>query len=95
MTPHVILELTWDPQLSYDEHISKTVSSCVSCLCQINRVKHAFDKKTLKLVINALVFSRLFSCSTDWCNIAKKNVNKLLLQNLQRESLLISVSTIK
>ena len=29
-----------DSQLSYDEHISKTVSSCVSRLCQINRAKH-------------------------------------------------------
>lgn len=41
-----------DPRLSYDEHNSKTVSSCVSRLCQINRVKYVFDQKTLKLVIN-------------------------------------------
>lgn len=34
-----------DSQLSYDKHVSKTVSSCVSRLCQINRVKHVFDKK--------------------------------------------------
>ena len=71
-----------DPQLSYDEHISKTLSSCASRLCQINRVKHVFDQKTLKLVINALVFSRLFYCSSVWSNTAKKNVNKLqLVQN--------------
>ena len=71
-----------DPQLSYDEHISKTVSSCVSRLCQINRVKHVFDKITLKLVINALVLSRLFYCSSVWSNTAKKNVDKLqLVQN--------------
>ena len=51
-------------------------------LCQINRVKHVFDKKTLKLVINALVFSRLFYCSSVWSNTAKKNVDKLqLVQN--------------
>ena len=71
-----------DPQLSYDEHILKTLSSCASRLCQINRVKHVFDPKTLKLVINALVFSRLFYCSSVWSNDAKKNVNKLqLVQN--------------
>ena len=71
-----------DSQLSYDEHISKTLSSCPSRLCQINRVKHVFDKKTLKLVINALVFSRLFYCSSVWSNTAKTNVNKLqLVQN--------------
>ena len=71
-----------DSQLSYDKHVSKTVSSCVSRLCQINRVKHVFDKRTLKLVINALVFSRLFYCSSVWSNTAKKNVDKLqLVQN--------------
>ena len=71
-----------DPQLSYDEHISKTLSSCASRLCQINRVKHVFDQKTLKLVINALVFSRLFYYSSVWSNSTKKNVNKLqLVQN--------------
>ena len=62
--------------------VSKTVSSCISRLCQINRVKHVFDKRTLKLVINALVFSRLFYCSSVWSNTAKKNVDKLqLVQN--------------
>ena len=71
-----------DSQLCYDKHVSKTVSSCVSRLCQINRVKHVFDKKTLKLVINALVFSRLFYCSSVCSNTAKKNVDKLqLVQN--------------
>ena len=44
--------------------------------------KHVFDKRTLKLVINALVFSRLFYCSSVWSNTAKKNVDKLqLVQN--------------
>ena len=71
-----------DSQLSYDEHISNTVSSCVSRLCQINRVKHVFHQKTLKLVINALVFSKLVYCSSVWSNTAKKNVYKIqLVQN--------------
>ena len=65
-----------DSQLSYDEHILKTVSSCVSRLCQINRVKRLFDKKTLKFETNTLVFSRLFYYSSVWSNDAKKNVNK-------------------
>ena len=71
-----------DSHLSYDEHISKTVSSCVSHLCQINRANNVFDQRTPKLVINALVFSRLCYCSSVWSNTAKKNVNKLqLVQN--------------
>ena len=36
----------------------------------------------LVFIINALVFSRLFYCSSVWSNTAKKNVNKLqLVQN--------------
>ena len=68
-----------DSQMFYDEHISKTVSSCISRLCQINRVKHVFDQKTLKLVISELVFTKLFYCSSVWSNTAKKNVNKITM----------------
>ena len=35
-----------DPHLTYDHHISKTVSSCFSKLYQVNRVKESFDKET-------------------------------------------------
>ena len=42
----------------------------------------ASNSNPLKLVINALVFSRLFYCSSVWSNTAKKNVDKLqLVQN--------------
>ena len=71
-----------DSHLSYDEHISKTVSSCVSRLCQINRANNVFDQRTPKLVINALVFSRLCYCFSVWSYTAMKKVNKLqLVQN--------------
>ena len=66
-----------DPLLSYDEHITKTISSCMSRLGQINRVKHVLDRQTLLTVINALVFSKLFYCSNVWTNITGKNINKL------------------
>ena len=37
-----------DPHLTYDHHISKTVSSCFSKLYQIDRVKESLDKDTLQ-----------------------------------------------
>ena len=37
-----------------------TVIQCIGSLCQINRVKHLFDARTLERVINALVFSTLY-----------------------------------
>ena len=66
-----------DSNLTYDEDIIKTASSCMSGLGQINCVKHIFDKRTLLMIINSLVFSKLFYCSNVWANTSKCNINKL------------------
>ena len=51
-------------------------------LIRINRIKHLLDRKTLLLLINAFVFSKLFYCSTVWSNTCKTNVKRLqLVQN--------------
>ena len=52
------------------------MSSCIGSLCQINRVKHLFDAKTLERVINTLVFSKLYYCSPVWSTTSKKNISK-------------------
>ena len=70
------LGLFVDSTLSFDKHITITVSSCMASLVQINRVKY-LDVKTLENVINALVFSKLFYCCTVWSGNSKKNVKKL------------------
>ena len=71
-----------DQCLSYNEHIRKTVASCMNKLIQINRINHLFDKETLLLVINSFVFSRLFYCSSVWSNTSATNIHKLqLVQN--------------
>ncbi len=66
-----------DARLSYDEQITGVVSACIAGLCQINRVKHILDKRTLPHIINALIFSRMYYCSSVWSNTAKKNITKL------------------
>jgi hypothetical protein len=71
------LGLQLDSTLSYDEHITQTVSACIGSLYQINRVKHLFDTKTLLRIVNSLVFSKLYYCSPVWSNTSKKNVSKL------------------
>ena len=71
------LGLFVDSTLSFDEHLTITVSSCMASLVQINRVKHLHDVKTLENVINELVFSKLFYCCTVWSGTSKKNVKKL------------------
>ena len=57
----VVLDLC----LTYNDHIPSTVSVCIVRLGQINRVKHAFDPTTLTIIVNALVFSKLYYC----CNV--------------------------
>ena len=70
------LGLFIDKTLSYNEHISKTISSCLYKLTPINRIKHLLDKKTLLLLLNAFIFGRLFYCSTVWSNTSKSNLKK-------------------
>ena len=46
------------------------------------RAKYIFDKQTLIIITNALLFSKLYYGSTIWSNISSKNVKKLeLVQN--------------
>ena len=71
-----------DQYLTYDVHVTKTVSSCMNQLVQIGRIKHLLDRKTLLLLINSFVFSKLFYCSSVWGNTSKRNLHKLqLVQN--------------
>ena len=53
----------------------------VAALCQINRVKHLLDTKTIVTLIKTLVFSKSFYCSSVWSNTSKKNIDTL--QKLQ------------
>ena len=67
-----------DTNLTFDNHITTTVSECIARLAQINRVKHCLiDKNTLLTVIHALVFSKMYYCSNVWANTTNKNVRKL------------------
>ena len=71
------LGVTIDASLTYDEHVTNVASSCTASLCQINRIRHILDRQTLTTIINALVFSKLYYCSSVWANTSKKNLEKL------------------
>ena len=66
-----------DSNVTYDDHVTKTVFTCMSRLDQINRVKHVLDKDTLTIVVNCLVFSKLFYCSNVWSNTTESNLDKV------------------
>ena len=72
-----------DATLSFDGPITSVTSSSLSSLSQINRIKHLLDRNTLVSVINALVFSKLYHCSSVRSSTTKKNIKKLqTVQNL-------------
>lgn len=71
-----------DQSLTYNDHITKTASNCLHKLIQINRIKHLLDKKTLILLMNCFIFSKLLYCSTVWSNTSHSKIKKLqLVQN--------------
>ena len=62
------LGLTLDRILSFDDHIVKVTGLCMSILGQNKRV----NLELLTIVINALVFSKLFYCSSVWSSTSGK-----------------------
>ena len=50
--------------------------ACQSCA---NRVKDCFNKDTWKIIIESLVLSKLFYCSSVWANTSDSNIKKLQL----------------
>ena len=45
-------------------------------LAMISRIKHLLDKTTLFIVINSLVFSKLYHCSSVSAGTSKSNIEK-------------------
>ena len=77
------VRVIFDPTLSFDSHISTVVSSCMSKLSQISRIRFVFDEPLLETIINALVFSKLYYCSSVWSSASVCDISKLhYVQNL-------------
>ena len=56
-------------------------------LGQINRVKHAFDSTTLTIIVNALVFSKLYYYFKVWSNTSECNLSRIhAVQNFAARS---------
>ena len=75
------LGVIMDPNLTFSNHFLETVFSCMSGLAQITRVKYSFDKRSLFIIINSLVFSKLFYCSCFWSNTSQ--IKLKMLQTVQ------------
>ena len=76
------LGLIIDSNLSFNDHVQHLSSSCIAKLSQVNRARHAFNKETLLVIINALVMSRIDYCSAVWSSTTDTNLKKVqLIQN--------------
>ena len=73
------LGIILDSNLTLNKHVNTVPSSLISTLCQISKVKHLFSKSVLFIILNCLVFSKLFYCSTVWSSTLKQNIHKLQL----------------
>ena len=76
------LGITLDSYLNFNDNVHSYTSSLLSMLWQISRVRHLFTKPVLSTILNSLIFSKLFYCSTVWTGTSKQNLQKLqLVQN--------------
>ena len=74
--------ITLDSRLNVNDHVNTLTSSLLSMLCQIYRVRHLFTKPVLSIILNVLIFNKLFYCSTVWPGTPTENLQKLqLVQN--------------
>ena len=58
-------------------HVVYTVSSCMLALGQTSRTKHVFKEDLRITIINALVFGKLYYCSSFWSKTTDRNIGKL------------------
>ena len=71
------LGIILDCNFIFNQHIITLISSLLGSLCRINGVHHLFTiKEVLLLILNSLVFSKLFHCSTVWAGTSKQNIKK-------------------
>ena len=71
-----------DSFLSFNEHVTKTVSNCMYRLIRIIEISTYLIKKNATYTYWRFCFSKLFCCRTVWSNTSKANVKRLkLVQN--------------
>ena len=75
-----ILGVTFDSQLSWDKHISKTISGSRKTLYAMAMIKKYFSESELKVLMTSLFYSKLFYASEIWNSpFIKENLKSSLL----------------
>ena len=67
----------FDKNFNFRSHISAICSSCIYCIRDLRRIRCHLDLDSAKLLVNALVCSRLDYCNSLLSGIAKTDLTKL------------------
>ena len=73
------LGVTMDSTLTMKEHVAKLCQTCYYYISWVKRIRHILNQHTAKLIIQALVLSRL-----DYCNVLFLGMPDNIIKKLQR-----------
>ena len=73
-----------DAELKHTIHINKLTSSSFNTLCNISQVRCHLDQETTKILVQALILSKLDYCNSLLLGTPKYNIAKL--QRIQKMS---------
>ena len=72
----------FDPDLSYEDHISSVCQSSYHQIRQLRQIRHVLDRNSAILLANSLVSSKLDYCNSLLYNLPQKSIKQLqLVQN--------------
>ena len=87
------LGVYFDPELKLSTHVNKIVSSLFNTLQNISRIRHHLDCDSTKILVQALIISRLEYYNSLFLGIPQYNVDKLQwTQNMSCRVINVSLS---
>src|SRR6218665_2581032 len=76
------LGVTFDPHLSFSNHISNLSRSCFMHICDLLRIRPMLDFKTASTIATSIVHSKLDYCNSLFLNLDSTQIQRLqLIQN--------------
>ena len=75
--------MCWNKTMTTTTHINRLSGQLFNTLQAINKIRHLLDNNTTKIVIQALIISRLDFCNSQYTGSMQKDLQKLQqIQNM-------------
>src|SRR6218665_157889 len=76
------LDITFDPHLSFSNHITNLSRSCFMHIRDLRRIRPMLDFKTASSIVTSIVHSKLDYCKSLFLNLDSTQIQRLqLIQN--------------